>query len=79
MLNRYRAAILTAIGLVVMGTAGVYLRLKYVQKQDGSQGNNVWRLTYNIGFPVIKEGKIYIALPDNTCLLYTSPSPRDRS
>ncbi|HUS74037.1 MAG TPA: 7TM domain-containing protein [Sedimentisphaerales bacterium] len=66
MLNRYRAAILTAIGLVIMGAGGVYLRLKYVQKQDGSQGNNVWRLTYNIGFPVIKEGKIYIALPDNT-------------
>jgi len=66
MINRNRAAILTALILIVAGALCAWLRIKYTLKAVGSQGSQAWRLTYDINLASTREGKIRIALPDST-------------
>jgi len=66
MINRNRAAILTALILIVAGALCAWLRIKYTLKPAGSQGSRAWRLTYDINLSSTREGKIRIALPDST-------------
>jgi len=62
---RHREAILIAFILICIGSVCVGLRIKYAHRPLATQGDMVWRLTYEINFPSLKEGRIYIALPDN--------------
>jgi len=66
MWNRHRETILTALVLVIIGSVCVWLRVEYAQIPALAQGDTVWRLTYDISFPDLKEGRIYVAIPDNT-------------
>ena len=65
MWDRHREAILIAFILILMGSVCVGLRIKNTQTPVLDQGDSVWRLTYEISFPSLKEGRIYIAIPDN--------------
>ncbi|OHB77284.1 MAG: hypothetical protein A2Z25_10530 [Planctomycetes bacterium RBG_16_55_9] len=65
MWNRHREAILVAVLLVFAGSVCVGLRIKYAHGPALAQGDTVWRLTYDIGFPSLKEGRMYVAIPDN--------------
>ncbi|MBN2314526.1 MAG: hypothetical protein JXM79_11395 [Sedimentisphaerales bacterium] len=65
MWHRHREAILIAVILIGIGSVCVGLRMKYARRPLVAQGEAVWRLTYEINFPNLKEGRIYIALPDN--------------
>lgn len=66
MWNRHREAILVALILIAVGSVCVGLRLEYAHIPILAQGDTVWRLTYDISFPDLKEGRIYIAIPDNS-------------
>ncbi len=66
MINRNRAAILTALILTAAGSLGLWLRIKYALKPAVSQGGRTWCLTYDINLSSTREGKIRIALPDST-------------
>ena len=72
MWNRHREAILIAFILIFIGSVCVGLRIKNTQIPVLDQGDTVWRLTYDISFPSLKEGRIYIAIPDNApqCRIY---------
>lgn len=65
MWNRHREAILIAFILIFIGSVCVGLRIKNAQIPLLGQGDVVWRLTYDISFPSLNEGRIYIAIPDN--------------
>lgn len=65
MWNRHREAILIAFILIVIGSVCVGLRIKYTHNPLLAQGDAVWRLTYDISFPGLREGRIYVAIPDN--------------
>ena len=66
MISRNRAAILTALILIVAGALCAWLRITYTLKPAGSQGGRAWRLTYDINLSSTREGKIRVALPDST-------------
>jgi hypothetical protein len=66
MLNHHRTAVLTALAFTLTGAACICLRMKYAHRPFLPRGNSSWRLTYDISFPNIKKGKIYIVIPDNT-------------
>jgi 7 transmembrane helices usually fused to an inactive transglutaminase/Transglutaminase-like superfamily len=66
MWNRHREAILVALIMVFVGSVCMGLRIKYAYVPASGRGEAVWRLTYDISFPASKEGRIYIAIPDNT-------------
>ena len=65
MINRNRAAILTAIILSTVSILCVWLRIKYTKKPDWAHGTKAWRLTYDISFSFAKGDRIQIAIPDS--------------
>ena len=65
MWNRHREAILVALILVLIGSVCAGLRITYARRPVLAQGDTVWRLTYDISFPSLREGRIYAAIPDN--------------
>jgi hypothetical protein len=66
MINRNRAALLTALILTGICVLCVWLRIKYTLKPAWSQGTRAWRLTYDISFSFTKGERIQIAIPDST-------------
>jgi len=66
MINRNRAAILTAAILTIVCATCAWLRIKHTWIPVWAQGSGAWRLTYDISFSSATGGKVQIAIPDST-------------
>jgi len=66
MINRHRAVILTVLALAILGTVCIGLRMQYTHGPLLTHADSFWRLTYDLSFPNMKRGRIYISIPDNT-------------
>jgi hypothetical protein len=61
-----RLVVASVIILVVAGALLIALRVRNLHGSHLSRGESVWRLAYDIDFPLGVSKRTYIAIPDNT-------------
>ena len=66
MVREQRLVVGGVILLVVAGAAFIALRIRNLQGSHLSRGESVWRLAYDIEFPLGINQRTYIAIPDET-------------
>lgn len=66
MVREQRLVVVSVIILVVAGALFIALRVRNLHGSHLSPGESVWRVAYDIDFPLGVGKRTYIAIPDNT-------------